>query len=254
MTRCGKIGRSYRNHESRTMKILALDTSTDACSAALFWGDGSGPGEIRERFEMAPRAHSRLILPMIESLLLEAGIILGQIDAIAFGRGPGSFTGVRIAAGVTQGIAFGADLPVVPISTLASLAQCAYELGGSEHVLSALDARMGEVYWASYVYDGVYGGQGAMCLRGAEVVCPPAQVPMPESSPWVGVGTAWDRYAQELDDRLGDRVSDRGEYHYPQARYVASLARHEIIRGNTVPAEQALPVYLRDRVANPGTR
>ena len=129
------------------MKILALDTATEACSAALLSGDGS----VYERHDIAPRRHAELILPMVDGILTEAGLGLNDLDAIAFGRGPGAFTGVRIAAGVTQGLALGAGLPVIPVSSLAALAQPA--LGKAAIVLPAIDARMGEVYWAAYESD-----------------------------------------------------------------------------------------------------
>ena len=123
------------------MKILALDTSTEACSAALLIDT-----EIHQRYEVAPREHGALILPMIETLLSEAGCAPTQLDALAFGRGPGAFVGVRIATGVAQGIAFAADLPVIPVSSLAAMAQ-SVEHG---NVYSAIDARMNEVYWGAY--------------------------------------------------------------------------------------------------------
>ena len=127
------------------MKLLTLDTSTDACSCAL-----SVDGEIGEQSVIAPRQHTTLILPMIDQLLAEAGLKPTQLDGIAFGRGPGSFTGLRIACGITQGIAFAADIPVVPISCLATLAQGAYLEQGIEKVLASIDARMNEVYFANY--------------------------------------------------------------------------------------------------------
>ena len=144
------------------MILLALETATEACSAAL-----AVDGDIRERFEVAPRGHSELILPMVDELMAEADISIEQVDAIAFGRGPGAFTGLRIAVGVTQGIAFGADLPVVPVSTLAALAQ------GSESnsVLAAIDARMDEVYWGAYQRSSA----GLMTLCGEEAVIPPGK-------------------------------------------------------------------------------
>ena len=127
-----------------SLKILAIDTSTEACSAALLLGD-----EVRERFAIAPRRHSELILRMIDELFRETGLTLSSLAGLAFGRGPGSFTGVRIASGVIQGLALGADLGVAPISTLAALAQGALRRTGSRQVLSVIDARMSEVYWGS---------------------------------------------------------------------------------------------------------
>ena len=127
------------------MKILALDTSTEACSAALLID-----GEITSQYQLAPREHSRLILKIIDKLLSDAKVSVSSLDAIAFGRGPGSFMGLRIAAGVVQGIAFAHDIPVIPISTLKAIAQRAYEQTNIENVLVAIDARMDEVYWGAY--------------------------------------------------------------------------------------------------------
>lgn len=221
------------------MKLLAIDTSTDACSAAL-----SLAGEVRERYQLAPRAHSQLILPMVESLLSEAGLALTQLDAIAFGCGPGSFTGVRIAAGVTQGIAFGADLPVIPVSTLAALAQGVCDEFGAAHVLAALDARMHEVYW------GIYrcGDDGVVQPQGAEGVHAPEHVPMPESAQWAGCGSGWASYGATLHTRLAGLVSTTHAQRHPRARDVACLGAHGLQHGRAVSAEQALPVYLRNEV------
>ena len=152
------------------MKLLAIDTSGDACSAALLLD-----GEIVQHAELAPRRHGELILPMMQGLLDQAGIALGALDALAFGRGPGSFTGVRIAAAVIQGAAFGAGLPVVPVSTLAALAQGQFRRGGQQRLLSALDARMNEVYWGGFTI----GPDALATPCGAELVCPPGQAPLP---------------------------------------------------------------------------
>lgn len=222
------------------MKLLAIDTSTEACSAAL-WLDG----EVRERYELAPREHGRLILPMIASLLEEAGATLAQMDTLAFGCGPGGFTGVRIAIGVVQGLAFGADLPVVPVSSLAALAQGAYIDLAEQQVLVAIDARISEVYWGAYRR----GESSLMVLTGNEVVCSPAQVPLPENNGWFGVGSGWQGYAQELKVHLGDTVAAWEGQRYPRARHVAQLGAADYQRGLAVSAEQALPVYLRNEVA-----
>ncbi|MCW8941987.1 MAG: tRNA (adenosine(37)-N6)-threonylcarbamoyltransferase complex dimerization subunit type 1 TsaB, partial [Gammaproteobacteria bacterium] len=136
------------------MKILAIDTATEACSAALYIESEAPDAGITSEYQLAPREHSRLILKMIDRLLSQAGIAVAELDAIAFGRGPGSFMGLRIAAGVVQGIAFAHDIPVIPVSTLKTIAQRAYELTGSKNVLAAIDARMDEVYWAKYSLTG----------------------------------------------------------------------------------------------------
>ncbi len=223
------------------MKLLAIETATEACSAALYL-----EGETRERYQVEAQGHSRLILPMMDDLLAEAGISLAQLDALAFGRGPGSFTGVRIATGVVQGAAFAAALPVVPVSTLAALAQGAHETYGDRQILTALDARMQEVYWGAY---GV-GDDALVALQGDEVVCPANRVPVPEGDVWIGVGPGWAAYSEVLCERLGSRGSTwRGDL-LPHAHHVARLAAADVVKGHAVPAEQALPVYLRDNVAS----
>ncbi len=217
------------------MKILALDTSTEACSAAL-WLDG----EVIERLETGAQ-HSERILSMVHEVLAQAGLALTQLDAVAFGRGPGSFTGLRIGAGVTQGLAFGADLPVVPVSSLAALAQ------GVEapRVLAALDARMQQVYWGAYVRNA----QGMVELVGEEKVLSPAQAPVPDDATWIGAGSGWDQYHVLLTARLKSRVSAWRAQCFPRAGSVARLGAYLHEKGTALPAEQALPVYLRDDVA-----
>ncbi len=222
------------------MKLLAIDTSTGACSAALSVGT-----EIRERFRVAAREHSKLILPMVESLLSEAGLSLSQLDALAFGCGPGSFTGLRIAAGVAQGLAFGADLPVLPISTLAALAQGAHTDLGATRTLTALDARMNEVYWGVYQINGA----GVMELHGAEEVCGPEYVTLPNEGEWQGVGSGWKEYGAALQARCGALVHTVAAERLPRAHDIALLARVVFRRGLSVSAEQAVPVYLRNQVA-----
>lgn len=218
------------------MILLALETATDACSAALLVDD-----QVRERFQLAPRGHTALILPMIDELLAEAGIGIGQVDALAFGRGPGAFTGVRIAVGVVQGIAFAADLPVVPVSTLAALAQ-GY---AAERVLVALDARMDEVYWAAYERTPA----GLMTVCGEECVVPPGQAPLPVAGDWCGVGSGWASYGEALRQHAAGRVRVWDEHGLPHARDVARLGAAGYRQGQAVSADQALPVYLRDKVA-----
>ena len=222
------------------MKLLALDTSTDACSAALLVGT-----EIREDFKLAPREHAKLILPMVDALLAEAGLSLSQLDAIAFGRGPGSFTGLRIAAGVAQGLAFGANLPVLPISTLAALAQGAYTDLGATRVLAALDARMSEVYWGVYQINNA----GVMELHGAEQVCAPGEVVLPLGGEWLGAGSGWKEYGAALRERCGTLVCTVMPERLPRAKDIALLGVTASQRGLAVSAEQAMPVYLRNQVA-----
>lgn len=218
------------------MKILGLDTSTEACSVALYIN-----GEIKERHKVAPREHGALVLPMMDELLSEAELKPTQLDALAFGRGPGAFVGVRIAAGVAQGIAFAADLPVVPVSSLAALAQSV----GNECVFAAIDARMGEVYWAAYRKNS----NGIVELVGEETVCPPEWVPSaPATCSWYGAGTGWGTYGDVLEKRVGG-VSGYKSDCYPRAKDTVQIAHQAFVQGDYVDAENALPVYLRNSVA-----
>ncbi len=138
------------------MRIMAIDTATEACSVAL-WDNG----KTSALFELCPREHTQRILPMVSEILTESGVALSAMDALAFGRGPGSFTGVRIGIGIAQGLALGAELPMVGVSTLMTMAQGAWRVSGATRVLAAIDARMGEVYWAEYQRDeqGVWHGE-----------------------------------------------------------------------------------------------
>jgi len=217
------------------MKLLAFDTATEVCTAAL-WLDG----EVRERLERRSQ-HSEHLLPMIDALLKEAGVGLRQLDAIAFGRGPGSFTGLRIGAGIAQGLALGAGLPLVPVSSLATLAQGI----GAERVLAAFDARMQQVYWGAYWRNS----KGLVEPMQAEVVADPVAVPFPEGHGWVGGGPGWDVYGKQLEQRLGYAVEHWVAGALPQARHLAVLAAVAFAAGQTVPPENAVPVYIRDGVA-----
>ncbi|MGH8546706.1 MAG: tRNA (adenosine(37)-N6)-threonylcarbamoyltransferase complex dimerization subunit type 1 TsaB, partial [Gammaproteobacteria bacterium] len=161
--------------------------------------------------------------------------------------GPGSFTGVRIASGVIQGLALGAGLGVAPISTLAALAQGAHRRTGSRQVLSVIDARMGEVYWGIYEL----GASGIMCATQPECVAPPAAVPLPETGTWFGAGGGWSDHGEALRKRLGERLCGVDPHQHPSARDIALLGAQAFRQGDIVAAEQALPVYLRDRIAEP---
>ena len=221
------------------MKLLAVETSTEACSAALFID-----GEVTERYELAPKEHTKLILPMIDSLMTDAGLRPQQLDALAFSRGPGSFTGVRIATGVIQGIALGADLPVVPVSTLAAIAQDFFDHNEDDVAFVAMDARMDEIFWGVYRRDG----QGYAELIGDEAVTPADAVEFPDLT-GVGIGSGWGVYTQELMTRLAGRVSHYEADRLPRAGAIARLGARGFEQGLAVPVEQAMPVYLRDKVA-----
>lgn len=223
------------------MKVLAFETSTDACSVAL-----SVAGEIRERFELAPRRHAELILPMAEALLAEAGLTPRGLDGLAFGRGPGSFTGVRIAAAVAQGVAFASDLPVAPVSTLQTLAEGVARELGEDAVLALLDARMQEVYWGAYRRASA-GGMEAVV---ADTLSPPERVAVPPESRWVAAGSGWGAYAEALRRGLGEAIARELPDRYPRAADVARIGAEVLGRGAGVPAAGAVPVYLRDRVVH----
>jgi tRNA threonylcarbamoyladenosine biosynthesis protein TsaB len=221
------------------LRILAIETATAACSAALYID-----GEISERHALAPREHALLILPMIDALLGEAGVPVGALDAIAYGRGPGSFTGVRIAASVVQGIAFAAELPVIAVSTLATLAQGAMRETGEHRVMAALDARMAEVYWGLYVRE-----PGSLPhLQGEECVCAPRDVTLPEGGVWVAAGSGWASYRQELLERAGQRIIRLLPDLEPGAGDLVRLAAQGYRQGEILRPEEAVPVYLRDTV------
>lgn len=221
------------------MKILAIETATEACSAALLMD-----GEIIDRFEVAPREHGNLILSMVDDLMNEGGVKLQQLDALAFGRGPGSFTGVRMATGVIQGLAFAVDLPVAPISTLAALAYQALAESEDRTVYAALDARMGEVYWCEYEHIN-----GALKAVSDELVIAPLKIQLRQGKKAIGIGHGWDTYANELTQLVNANELMTRPDALPRAREVAQLAVGIVSSGQTVSAENALPVYLRDNVA-----
>jgi tRNA threonylcarbamoyladenosine biosynthesis protein TsaB len=227
--------------------ILALDTSTDACSVAL-----SNGGVVTSRFELTARSHTKRLLPMVDDLLQEAGCSLNQLDAIAFGCGPGSFTGLRICIGVVQGLAFGADLPVVPVSTLRAMAQGVYRQGfyreasvpAGVPTLVALDARMHEVYWSLFEYrDGV-----AVALLDEAVMSPADVVRHPQVQALQGqffaCGPGW--HYPEL--AASSPLALRQEC-YPHAEDILALAEPAYLRGDMMSAIDAEPVYLRDQVS-----
>ncbi|WP_194789346.1 tRNA (adenosine(37)-N6)-threonylcarbamoyltransferase complex dimerization subunit type 1 TsaB [Pseudomonas sp. UFMG81] len=221
--------------------LLALDTATEACSVALLHD-----GKVTSHYEVIPRMHAQKLLPMIKQLLADAGVALSAVDAIAFGRGPGAFTGVRIAIGVVQGLAFALERPVLPVSNLAALAQGALRERGVQQVAAAIDARMDEVYWGCYRAE-----QGEMRLVGQEAVIAPERVSLPEGlgSDWFGAGTGWG-----LAERLAVQATASDASALPNALDILTLATFAWARGEAVAAEQAQPVYLRDNVATPKAR
>lgn len=225
---------------SKTMKLLALDTATEACSAALY-----NDGEIVHQFQLAPREHTKLILQMAEQLLAQSEVALSDLDGLAFGRGPGSFTGIRIATGVIQGLGFAADLPVVGVSTLASIAQSVYRHHQQHNVLATIDARMGGVYWGYYCL----GDNQLMELDGEEHVTAPEEIILPEGREFCIAGSAIKAYQSALEGQFANRVSQYFPDYLPTAETMVELAVADYEKGLAVPAHQALPVYLRNNVA-----
>lgn len=225
------------------MRLLALDTATECCSAALLMEERLLTREVE-----LPRGHAERILPMIDELLAEAGIGLQALDAIAFGRGPGSFTGVRLAASITQGLAFGAGLGVVPISDLRALAQRAFdEEGPVARALVCNDARMQEVYWACFERDD----DGLARERSSERVGPSESVQLPPGWPdAAGLGRGFNVHPA-LRTLPGVTVSRGHDRLLPRAAEVARLAAPELAAGRLLGPDAAVPVYLRDDVARP---
>jgi len=222
------------------MKILAIETATDACSAALLLNQ-----DLAVEYQLAPRQHTQLILPMVEKLLAQAQLGLSELDAIAFGCGPGAFTGLRIAAGVTQGLALAADLPVIPVSTLAAMAQQAWQQYQMPHILVALDARIGEVYWGQYLIEN-----NRAALQGWEQVIKPDQLDKTPVQDWLAVGSGWEVYADSLQQKVQGKLMRVDSQITPSAEFVAQLAKQDYQQGKLLPAEQAQPVYLRNKVAD----
>ena len=221
------------------MKIVAIDTATECCSAALRIDD-----DCLSRSEISPRQHTRLILPMVDELLAEASLTIKQMDAIAFGRGPGAFTGVRIAVGVIQGLAFAHDLPVIPISSLAALAQ--QFAVNYQAIAVAVDARMQEVYWGLYQRDSQFHMQ--LCEQ--ERVCRPEQINSPNSGEWYAAGTGWDTYQTELTLAFRSKLLGIKTDAFPLATEIAELATAPLAAGKTIDVMTAAPVYLRNNVVN----
>jgi tRNA threonylcarbamoyladenosine biosynthesis protein TsaB len=218
------------------MKLLALETSTEACSAAL-WQDGN----VYVRFRHAPRLQTDLLLPMVEEVLAEAGASLASMDVLAYSRGPGAFTGVRIAAAAVQAMAFARDLPVLPVSSLQSLAQGAWRVHGAQRVLSVFDARMDEVYVGGYALR-----EGVMQALDNEHLCSPAALPATLHGEFFAAGNGAGIYEPQL--RAQCAITGMDASLFPSAEDVVPLALQLYAAGGARAPELALPVYLRDEV------
>ena len=224
------------------MKILAIETSTDACSVAFMHDEN-----ITQVLSHKPRHHAQLILPMIEKLLNDQSMTLSDLDAIAYAQGPGSFTGLRIASSVTQGLAFGANKPVIAISTLRALAHGVWREHRSERVLAVLDARMQEVYWGVYaIKDNI------MMPLSDECVSSPDQVKYTYNNDicGVGAGSGWGVYQDALHTASQNHLTTTYPDFYPQAYDVVQLAAYEYQQGHMVQAHEALPMYIRNKVTH----
>jgi len=240
------MSRRGATYNSR-MRLLAFELSTEACSVALLVD-----GVVRERHEIAPRKHAEYALPWAEALLAEAGVAKSSLDAVAVGRGPGAFTGVRLGISIAQGIALALDLPAVPVSTLAALAMRARPLGAEAgaHVLAAIDARMREVYVGRFRFEAEVDGGTTPVAEDEERVQPPDAVVLPDDAGhWYGVGTGF----AALDGALGQRCAGRlvavDAEALPHAADVARLAVAALARGEGIAPERLEPAYLRNDVA-----
>ncbi len=217
------------------MNILALDTSTEHCSVAL-WRDGA----VHERVARAGQEHSGMLIGMVDAVLVEGGLKLCMLDGIAYGQGPGSFTGLRIACAVAQGLAFPAGIPLAGIGTLHAMALAC----GAAKVVCCLDARMQEIYHAAYVR------QGDVYIEvSAPRVCAPAAAPQQQCGGWTGCGSGFAAYRDVLQQRHGAALAGVMEDVYPHARDIARLAAPVFASGQGVRAENAAPLYIRDKVA-----
>ncbi|MGS0680086.1 tRNA (adenosine(37)-N6)-threonylcarbamoyltransferase complex dimerization subunit type 1 TsaB [Shewanella sp. 125m-7] len=226
-----------KSNATTQLSILALDTCTESCSAAV-----SHQGAIYSEQADAPREHSQRLLPMVKSVLSEANLALQKVDVIAYGRGPGSFTGIRICTSITQGLALGQELPVIGISTLAAMAQSAIEEGASQ-VLAAIDARMGEVYWGQYI-----AVDGLATLVNNEVVSSPEGIvlSLDVTQPITACGTGFDAYPQILEQATKMTICEKAKF--PEAKYMLALAQDGVNKGLSTTVDELAPVYLRDTV------
>jgi tRNA threonylcarbamoyladenosine biosynthesis protein TsaB len=224
--------------------ILSIETSSERASAALLVGQ-----HLTQHHTDGVTSHSHAILPMVQALLSDAGLCLADCDAIAYGEGPGSFTGVRTACGVVQGMAYGADLPVIPVITLLAMAEACRRATGATHIVTALDARMGEVYWAHYRYNVSEAGTGGWHTESAPALCAPAELALALALlPDVQLaGNGFLAYPTQFC--LSSAVFAAVYPGVPEAGAVAWLAESDLKAGRTIPAEQAQPLYLRNKIA-----
>ncbi|WP_321157790.1 tRNA (adenosine(37)-N6)-threonylcarbamoyltransferase complex dimerization subunit type 1 TsaB [Providencia stuartii] len=220
-------------------RILAVDTATEACSVALLCD-----GEIISRFAISPREHTQKVLPMVEDVLSQAGLSLSQLDALAFGRGPGSFTGVRIGVGIAQGLALGANLPMIGISSLMTLAEGAYRVGGHARVLVAIDARMTEVYCAQYQRnaEGIWLGEDSEAVMSPDLFRDKISQLTGE---WSHAGTGWQAYPQLQDNGI---VLNDSTVELPTAQDMLPIAERLWRAGKVESVENVEPTYLRNEV------
>ncbi len=221
------------------LKLLAIETSASACSVALLIND-----EIKTLHEIIPMQQAQRILTMIDQLLSDNGCQVNELSALAFGCGPGSFTGVRIATSVIQGLAYASGLPVISVSSLAAVAQTAYEELHWPKIMVAMDARMNEVYFGAYQVNA----QGLMELQNKEMVCRPKDIPLPATPDWYGAGNGWAVY----QDALPCQPTAIAAEQLPTAFGVSLLAKAKYLRHEWQPAAEVMPVYLRDDVAEKG--
>jgi len=220
-----------------SLKVLALDAATESLSVAI---SADNSKECVSHFEVCPQEHSQKILPLVESLLKKDNIKLKDLDVIAFGRGPGSFTGVRISVAITQGLAFSANLPVIGISTLQTMAQQAIDDTGAKNVYAAIDARMSEVYFAHYCADE----NGIAKLIDKEIVIKPELLTL-ECAEAVAVGTGFETYSSLHQT---DNIHFLSDITLPNAKYMLKIAKQMHDKGECVSASQAQPMYVRDTV------
>ena len=224
---------------TKPLVVLALDTSSDACTVALQHGT-----EIEEIFRIIPRAHNEQILPMVQDVMARTQLQLQELDLLVVGRGPGSFTGLRIATGVVQGLAFGLAKPVAPVSTLACLAQGQFRSGGQQKIMVALHARKEEIYWGCFeIVDGIAKPVAEECVLDCR------DLVLPKPGNWFGVGSGW-KHRNLIEHAMGIQVEGVELNAYPVGRDLLTLGIRDHLQGRSIPAEAVSPVYLREKVAS----